>query len=448
MTSSPYGIVLREGRDGADARRDPPRDRPPPARARRRAAPGPLPDDRLHHAVRQDRAALHRDRRLLRPARLRRRAPGPARPPPLRGHRGVLPQRHAAHRRGRLRHDRVDRRAAVVERAHRHGRQLVRGHHADPHGARARRRTSPRSGPTSRRRTRYHHQTREGGAMQLHMFWALYIHAADAQDMRGDPAKQEEVWDDLRNLRRAVLEVRRGARASSRCGTCRRSSETLDRLHDARRLRRVLGAGGERLHALTSTEHADIPATLTTGWYDGFPHSDTEYFAAMAEKNASPQRLIVGPWSHVGMRGDATLTLDVDFGETSRWGVRALLRRAARASSTASSRTSDGPAARRGAGADLRHGRRQRPQDGARASSTTAAAGATSRSGRSRAPCRRPSTSRGDGSLSRRSAGERRAAALHLRPRGPGADDRRQLLRRRRAAGRRARAWSRCGCGC
>ena len=35
---------------------------------------GPLSDDRLHHAVRQDRAALHRDRRLLRPARLRRRA--------------------------------------------------------------------------------------------------------------------------------------------------------------------------------------------------------------------------------------------------------------------------------------------------------------------------------------------------------------------------------------
>ena len=28
----------------------------------------------------------------------------------------------------------------------------------------------------------YHHQTREGGAMQLHMFWALYIHAADAQE--------------------------------------------------------------------------------------------------------------------------------------------------------------------------------------------------------------------------------------------------------------------------
>ena len=59
---------------------------------------------------------------------------------------------------------------------------------------------------------------------------------------------------------------------------------------------------------------------MTTGWFDGFPHSDTEYFAAMAEQNTTPQRLIVGPWSHVGMRGDVTWTLDVDFGPDSRWG--------------------------------------------------------------------------------------------------------------------------------
>ncbi len=49
--------------------------------------------------------------------------------------------------------------------------------------------------------TTYHHQTREGGAMQLHMFWALYIHAADAQEVQANPALQEDVWEDLRNLR-------------------------------------------------------------------------------------------------------------------------------------------------------------------------------------------------------------------------------------------------------
>ena len=125
--SEPYGIVVSKDvmvtmRDGIRLATDLYR----PARDGE-LVDRPLPDDRLHHAVRQDRAPLHRDRRLLRPARLRGRAAGPARPPPLRGDEGVLPPRHAAHRRGRLRHDRVDRRAAVEQRPHRDGRQLVRG---------------------------------------------------------------------------------------------------------------------------------------------------------------------------------------------------------------------------------------------------------------------------------------------------------------------------------
>ena len=130
-----------EERDGADAGRRPARLRHLPAGARRGLRRGPLPDDHAPHPVRQDRQALHRDRRLLRPEGLQHRAGRPARPLPLRGVRRLLPRRDAAHRPGRLRHLRVDRRAAVVERAHRHGRQLLRRDHAGAHGARARRRT-------------------------------------------------------------------------------------------------------------------------------------------------------------------------------------------------------------------------------------------------------------------------------------------------------------------
>ena len=42
----------------------------------------------------------------------------------------------------------------------------------------------------------------------------------------------------------------------------------------------------------------------------------------MAAKNTAPQRLVIGPWSHVGMRGDATFCHDVDFGPASVWGVQ------------------------------------------------------------------------------------------------------------------------------
>ncbi|HET7514371.1 MAG TPA: CocE/NonD family hydrolase [Gaiella sp.] len=168
--------------------------------------------------------------------------------------------------------------------------------------------------------TTYHHQTREGGAMQLHMFWALYIHAADAQEVQANPALQEDVWDDLRNLRDLMWgwPWHRGERALRHVPAL---DETLEN-YATRGAYDEWWASKENDFARFFGEHADIPATMTTGWYDGFPHAMTEYFSAMQEKNASPQRLIVGPWSHVGMRGDATFTLDVDFGEASTWGVR------------------------------------------------------------------------------------------------------------------------------
>jgi putative CocE/NonD family hydrolase len=166
----------------------------------------------------------------------------------------------------------------------------------------------------------YHHQTREGGAMQLHMFWALYIHAADAQDVQGDPAKQEEVWDDLRNLRQLMWgwPWHSGELALRHVPAL---DETLEN-YVSRGAYDDWWALKENNNTRFFPDHADIPATISTGWYDGFPHADTEYFAAMQEKNSAPQRLVVGPWSHVGMRGDVTWTLDVDFGESSRWGVK------------------------------------------------------------------------------------------------------------------------------
>jgi uncharacterized protein len=166
----------------------------------------------------------------------------------------------------------------------------------------------------------FQHQTREGGAMQMHMFWALYIHAADAQEVQGQPQLQEDVWDDLRNLRRLFWEWPWHAGELAL-----RHVPALDQtLEDycTRASYDEFWSRKENDFTRHWADHADIPVTMTTGWYDGFPHSDTEYFAAMAEQNSAPQRLIVGPWSHVGMRGDASYTLDVDFGPESVWGVQ------------------------------------------------------------------------------------------------------------------------------
>jgi uncharacterized protein len=166
----------------------------------------------------------------------------------------------------------------------------------------------------------FQNQCREGGAMQQHMFWALFIHAQDAQDIADDPAKQDEVWEDLRNLRQLFR-----ATPWQRGQTALRHVPALeDSLIDyyTRGTYDAYWARVEHDYTRYWDQHADIPGTYSTGWFDPFPAADSEYFAAMDARNGSPQRLVIGPWSHVGMRGDASFCHDVDFGADSVWGVR------------------------------------------------------------------------------------------------------------------------------
>jgi hypothetical protein len=166
----------------------------------------------------------------------------------------------------------------------------------------------------------FQNQTREGGAMQLHMFWALYIHASDHPPVKADWEKQKDVFNDLRNLRQLLWNspLLRDDLA------LRHVPELAQTLVDytTRGAYDEFWASKENDYTRFWADHADIPATMSTGWFDPFPHADSEYFAAMTERNSAPQRLVIGPWSHVGMRGDASWTLDVDFGPSSVWGVQ------------------------------------------------------------------------------------------------------------------------------
>ena len=165
----------------------------------------------------------------------------------------------------------------------------------------------------------YANCSREGGAMQGHMFWALFIHAQDAQDIADDPAKQEDVWSDLRNLRQLFRETpwRRGQ-------TSLRHVPALEQTLIDYATRGAYDDWWSRIecdYTAFFEQHADVPMTVSSGWFDPWAGPDAEYFAAMASKNAAPQRLVIGPWSHVGMRGDATYCHEVDFGPRGVWGV-------------------------------------------------------------------------------------------------------------------------------
>ena len=165
----------------------------------------------------------------------------------------------------------------------------------------------------------YANCTREGGAMQGHMFWALFIHAQDAQEVRHDPALSEQVWDDLRNLRELYK-----ATPWQRGQTSLRLVPALEQTlidYYTRGAYDDWWAGIECDFTAYFDQHADVPMTVSSGWFDPWAGPDADYFAAMAAQNTAPQRLVIGPWSHVGMRGDATFCHEVDFGPDSVWGV-------------------------------------------------------------------------------------------------------------------------------
>src|SRR5579883_1361974 len=172
----------------------------------------------------------------------------------------------------------------------------------------------PDVGPTNS----YAHQARQGGAMALHMFGALFLHAQDSQEVRDNPVAARAIVDAMEHLREWV------------CQTPFKPGQTP--LAAVPNLERTLfdyyyrGTYDEFWAQDCNDQeryfdrHADVPAVYSGGWFDPFAVATVNYFAAMAKKNRTPQRLIMGPWTHSGMREPFSYAGDVDFGPASVWG--------------------------------------------------------------------------------------------------------------------------------
>lgn len=164
----------------------------------------------------------------------------------------------------------------------------------------------------------FSHQSREGGAMSLQMFGALFMHAHDSQEIRDDPAALREVIEGWEDIGRLVSEMPF------------RPGETP--LHTVPNLEDVLFHyyyDGEyndfwAMETCDQARHfaraSDIPGVFSGGWYDPFAVATTDQYTTMAAKNSTPQRLLMGPWTHQGMRNGATSFGDVEFGPEAGFG--------------------------------------------------------------------------------------------------------------------------------
>ncbi len=172
----------------------------------------------------------------------------------------------------------------------------------------------PDVGPTNI----YAHEAREGGAMSLQMFGALFLHAYDAQEVHAQPGAQAAIVTAMEHMRDWAQR------------TPFKPGQTPLALVPA--LEKTLfdyywrGAYDEFWKQECCNQeayfdrHADIPGVYSGGWWDPFAAATTNYYAAMATKNRTPQRLIMGAWTHDGMRAGFPHAGDVDFGPESIWG--------------------------------------------------------------------------------------------------------------------------------
>jgi putative CocE/NonD family hydrolase len=161
-------------------------------------------------------------------------------------------------------------------------------------------------------------ESRSGGAQRLHMVPALFLHAYDAAEIRDDPVARRRIEEGAMNMREFLqhMPYKRGhtpLAAVPNLEAVLMRYQNFDGL-DAWWREEVLD------QASRLDRYADVPTVFSSGWYDCFVAEVTWQFAEMARRSRSPQRLIVGPWNHGGMRGGASRVAEVEFGAEAAWG--------------------------------------------------------------------------------------------------------------------------------
>ena len=159
---------------------------------------------------------------------------------------------------------------------------------------------------------------REGGAMALHMFGAMFLHGYDAQEILSDPAARHWIERDAEDLRGLLQQMpfRPGTMAIAAIPAI---EQTLFRYY-------CNGVYDDwwAMEALDQRAQfhrfADIPVTVSSGWYDPFASDAAGQFVQLSQQNRSLTRLVLGPWNHGSMRTGQSHIGEVEFGPEEAWG--------------------------------------------------------------------------------------------------------------------------------
>ena len=159
----------------------------------------------------------------------------------------------------------------------------------------------------------YHSSMRQNGALEQRFLIYVFRMAITSKEAEADP-----------QLRAALIDVFTGEMPQIINGFPLKEGATILRsLPSYERWAIDLLTHGEyddywkqRGYAISDyyEEHADVPTLYLGGWYDSYARNTCESFMALSELKKSPQKLLMGPWTHGGwgetFAGD--LNFDVD----------------------------------------------------------------------------------------------------------------------------------------
>jgi len=165
----------------------------------------------------------------------------------------------------------------------------------------------------------YAHEAREGGAMALQMAAAIHNHALESHELRDNPDGVRAVIDAFQNMGHWLASTpwRRGETgiAAAPC-----LEETLFNYYQRGEYDEWWAQESNDQEPYLD-RHADLPVVVSGGWFDPFAVASANLFVELTRRNKSPVHLVMGPWAHGGIQGDATNEGDADFGEGSPWGM-------------------------------------------------------------------------------------------------------------------------------
>ncbi|MBM3949330.1 MAG: CocE/NonD family hydrolase [SAR202 cluster bacterium] len=160
----------------------------------------------------------------------------------------------------------------------------------------------------------YHSSMRQNGTLEQRFFVYAFRMAMTSKEAEADPALKAALYKAFHQDIRQIVDrfpLREGATILRRVPAYERWAIDILTHGEYDDYWKGRGYAPNEYY----DEHADVPTLYLSGWYDSYARNTPESYMALSKMKRSPQRLLMGPWTHG--QYEVTYAGDSDFGPDS-----------------------------------------------------------------------------------------------------------------------------------